>query len=405
MDETHVLPVLKSLDLFMDQTYHVAMIICKSFKFRLRPTKKQVKILQRTLDECRWLYNHLLEQRKLSHEELDLSLSKYQQMMFLPELKGERPGLLTVHSQVLQETVTRLDKAFQNFFRRCKSGEKPGFPRFRGYDRYNSFCYNQSGFSLTEKELKLSKIGSIRVIQHRLIDGKIKTCTIRRESEKWYVCFSCEVEANVLPDAEKSIGIDLGIENFAALSNGQMIENPRFFKSAEKKLAKVQRKLSKCEKGTPERKKQKKIVSKTHERIKNKRSDFCHKASRNIVNTYQYICVEDLNISKMMQNSSFAKSIADVSWNQFTQFLTYKAEEAGRKLGVVNPAYTSQTCSRCGNREEKALSNRRHCCLICGYSDHRDSNAAKNILAIGLDGLGSIPKSLRLLSEGVVTEP
>jgi putative transposase len=371
------------------------MIICKSFKFRLNPTKKQARIFKETLDECRWLYNHLLEQRKLSHEELDLSLSKYQQLMFLPELKIDRPSLMTVHSQVLQETVARLDKAFQNFFRRCKSGEKPGFPRFRGFDRYNSFCYSQSGFSLDEKELKLSKIGNIRIIQHRPIQGKIKTCTIRREAEKWYACFSCEIEAEASSNIEKSIGVDLGIENFATLSDGQQIENPRFFKSAEKELAKVQRKLSKCEKGSPERRKQKKIVSKVHERIKNKRTDFCHKISRRLVNEYQYICVEDLSISKMMQDSYLAKSIADVSWNQFTQFLTYKAEEAGRKLGVVNPAYTSQTCSQCGNREVKKLSERKHCCLICGYVDHRDINAAKNILAIG-DYLGKIPRSLRL---------
>jgi len=372
------------------------MIIRKSYKFRLNPTKKQASILQKTLDECRWLYNNLLEQRILSHEELDISLTKYQQLMFLPELKIERTSLEKVHSQVLQETIARLDKAFQNFFRRCKSGEKPGFPRFRGFDRYNSFCYIQSGFSLIDRELKLSKIGSIRINLHRPIEGKIKTCTIRRESGKWYACFSCEVEAKPLLNNEKSIGIDLGIENFATLSDGQVIENPRFFKSAEKELAKTQRKLSKCAKGTLERKKQKKVVSKVHGRIRNKRTNFCHKISRNIVNEYQYICLEDLNISKMIQGTYFAKSITDVSWNQFAQFLTYKAEEAGRKLGVVNPAYTSQTCSQCGNREVKELSERRHCCLLCGYTDHRDTNAAKNILALGLDGLGVIPRSLRL---------
>lgn len=277
------------------------MIICKSYKFRLNPTKKQAKVLQQTLDECRWLYNTLLEQKKLSYEELDLPLSKYEQMMFLPELKIERPELLNVHSQVLQETVTRLNKAFDNFFRRCKAGEKPGFPRFRGFDRYNSFCYSQSGFSLIAKELKLSKVGSLRIIRHRPVDGKIKTCTIRRKNDKWYACFACEVETKELSRNENSIGIDLGIENFATLSNGEKVENPRFFKKAEKQLAKVQRKLSKCEKGSPERNKQKKVVSIVHEKIRNKRSDFCHKISRKIIDEYQYICVEDLNVSKMMQ--------------------------------------------------------------------------------------------------------
>lgn len=371
------------------------MIIRKSYKFRLNPTKKQATLLQKNLDECRWLYNNLLEQRKLAHE-IDISLTKYQQINLLPELKKERPSLELVHSQVLQETVARLDKAFQNFFRRCKLGEKPGFPRFRGFDRYNSFCYSQSGFSLIERELKLSKIGKLRINLHRVVEGKIKTCTIRKECGKWYASFSCELEAKLLPSNEKSIGIDLGIENFVTFSDGQMIENPRFFKTDEKKLAKAQRKLAKCTKGTPERKKQKKAVSRVHEKIRNKRTDFCHKTSRNIVKEYQYICLEELNISKMIRNPYFAKSIADVSWNQFTQFLTYKAEEAGRKLGVVNPAYTSQTCSHCGNREVKEITERKHNCLFCGYKDHRDANAAKNILALGLDGLGVVPRSLRL---------
>ena len=238
------------------------MIIRKSFKFRLNPTKKQTKLLCQTLDECRWLYNHLLEQRKLSYEELDLSLTKFQQMMLLPELKRERPSLELVHSQVLQETVMRLDKAFQNFFRRCKSGEKPGFPRFRGFERYNSFCYNQSGFSLINKELKLSKMGNMRIKLHRPVEGKVKTGTLRREAGNWYACFSCELEANPLPHNEKSVGIDLGIESFAALSHGQSIENPHFFKAEEKALAKAQRKLATLDKGTSDRKNKRKLSQK-----------------------------------------------------------------------------------------------------------------------------------------------
>lgn len=332
----------------------------------------------------------------MAYEELDFSLTKFQQNLFLPHLKIDRPSLFDVHSQVLQNVNDRLDKAFQNFFRRCKAGEKPGFPRFRGVDRYNSFCYAQSGFSLNEAEIKLSKIGSIRIKLHRCLQGKIKTCTILREAGNWYACFSCEVESNPLTENTKSIGIDLGIENFATFSDGQSIANPRFFKKEEKAVAKSQKKLSKLEKGTPERKRQKKAVSKIHRRIKNKRADFCHKISRKIVNEYQCICIEDLNISQMMPRSFLAKSIADVSWNQFTQFLTYKAEDAGRKLGVVNPAYTSQTCSKCGNIEKKKLSERKHCCLFCGYESTRDENAAKNILALGLDSQVEIPRSLRL---------
>jgi len=373
------------------------MLIRKSFQFRLHPTKKQAKALQAQLDECRWLYNELLEQRKLAYEELNISLSKYQQNMLLPLLKIERPTLADVHSQVLQNVVDRLDKAFQSFFRRCQSGERPGFPRFRGIHRYNSFCYPQSGFSLIGKELKLSKLGSIRVKMHRPIEGEVKTCTLRKNAAgDWDVSLSCEVNVEPLAPKQDAIGIDVGLQQFATLSNGHEIANPRFFKQGEKVLAKAQRKLAKLKKGTQERRKQGTVVAKVHEKISNQRKDFCHKESKKIIEQYQYICVEDLDIKKMMEGSYYAKSIADASWNQFRQFLTYKAGEAGRKLGLVNPAYTSQDCYQCGYREEKQLSQRTHSCPRCGYIATRDFNAAQNILALGLDGLGAIPRSPRL---------
>src|ERR1700691_1565775 len=198
------------------------MLVQKSFRFRLRPTKKQARLLQTQLDECRWLYNELLEQRILGFEELDMSLSKYQQSMLLPLLKEERPSLAQVHSQVLQNIVDRLDKAFQSFFRRCKAGEKPGFPRFRSMHRYNSFCYPQSGFALVGQVLKLSKIGPIRVKMHRSIEGEVKTCTLRRNaSGDWDVSFSCEAVVVPLSPKQESIGIDVGLEHFATLSDGQ----------------------------------------------------------------------------------------------------------------------------------------------------------------------------------------
>ncbi len=373
------------------------MLTRKSFRFRLRLTKKQARILDSLLGECRWLYNELLEQRKSAYEDLDVSLSKYQQLMFLPLLKTERPALASVHSQVLQNVVDRLDKAFQAFFRRCKAGEKPGFPRFRGIHRYNSLCYPQSGFALIGKNLRLSKLGTVRIKMHRPIEGQVKTCTLRKiTSGEWDVSFSCEVNSEPLPPQQEAIGIDVGLEHFATLSNGQEIANPRFFKRGEKALAKAQKKLAKFAKGTQERRKQGKVVAKIHEHIGNQRKDFCHKESKKIIEQYQYICIEDLDIKKMVERSCFAKGITDASWNQFRQFLTYKAAEAGRKLGLVNPAYTTQDCHQCGYREKKRLSERMHCCLRCGYQTTRDLNAAQNILALGLDGLGAIPRSPRL---------
>jgi putative transposase len=373
------------------------MIIRKSFQYRLHPTKKQEASLSKCLNECRWLYNELLEERIVAYEELEMTLSKYDQMMFLPFFKEERTSLADIHSQVLQNVVDRLDKAFQAFFRRCKKGEKPGFPRFRGIHRYSSFCYPQTGFSLIGNELKLSKIGNIRVKLHRPIGGNIKTCTIRRTpSGFWEVSFSCEV--NVEPSAQKkeTIALDMGLELFAVLSDGNTIPNPRFFKQGQKRLAKAQRKLSKFEKGTKERGKAGKVVTKIHEKIRNQRKNFCHKESKKLVENYQTIYMEDLSIKKMIQESFFAKSIADASWNQFCQFLTYKAAEAGRTLELVNPAYTTQICNQCGYLKAKDLTEREHHCLQCGYRASRDFNAARNILALGLNGLGVIPRSPRL---------
>ncbi len=232
---------------------------------------------------------------------------------------------------------------------------------------------------------------------HREIEGEINTCTIRKNAAgKWDVSLSCEVNSQVLPINTEAVGIDVGIQHFAVLSSGQEIQNPRFFQKGQKVLAKAQRRLAKEEKGTKERAKRGKIAAKVHEKIRNQRKDFCHKESRKIVNKYQFICIEDLNIKKMVEGSYLAKSITDVSWNQFRQYLTYKAEEAGRKLGLVNPAYTSQTCSQCGRREAKTLFEREHCCSACHYKASRDFNASQNILALGLDGLGAIPRSSRL---------
>lgn len=349
------------------------------------------------LDECRWLYNQCLEQRILAFEELGETLSMEDQHAMLTLMKEERLSLNLVHSQVLQNVIRRLDLAFEAFFRRCKTGETPGFPRFRGYHRYQSFCYPQSGFSLENETLKLSKVGRIRVILHRPIEGKIKTCTISKNAVgEWYVSFSCEVDAKKLPEKATSVGIDVGIESFATLSDGKIIPNPRFLKKSAKNLTKIQRKKDKAEKGTPARKRYAKALAKVHNRIKNQREDFCHKAAKKIVEEYQVICIEDLNITQMVEGSSLAKNILDVSWNRFRQFLIYKAEEAGRQVGLVDPAYTTQTCSQCGIRNKKKLSDRQHVCEQCGYEAHRDFNASLNILALGLEGQGISPRSPRL---------
>jgi len=276
-------------------------------------------------------------------------------------------------------------------------GEKPGFPRFRGVNRYNSLCYPQSGFEIKGHGLKLSKIGTLKIKMHRPIEGIVKTCTLRKNaSGDWVVSFSCEVESKPALAKKESIGIDVGLTDFAVFSNGNKIANPRFFKKGAKNLGKAQRGLAKLKKGSKERQKKGKAIAKIHAKISSQRKDFCHKESKKIIDRYQYICVEDLDIKKMIEGSHLAKNILDTSWSEFRQFLTYKAVEAGRTLGLANPAYTTQDCSQCGYRERKELGQRKHSCIQCGYGTGRDHNAAQNILALGIDGLGDSPRSLCL---------
>ena len=366
----------------------------KSFQYRMYPTKKQETALNATLELCRELYNHLLEQRKLSWEREKKSLSFYDQTNTFRSLKNYSSALRDVYSQVLLEVAMRVDLAFKAFFRRIKHGEKPGYPRFCGRGRYTSFVYPQSGFKVKDNSIVLSKIGKICTILHRPTEGKIKTCTIKKTpTGKWFVSFSCELERQALPELSASIGIDAGLLSFITLSSGEKVDNPRFFKTEEKALARVQRRLSKQEKGSRERRRQRKVVALRHERIKNKRKDFTHKLSHGLVHAYGVIAIEDLNINNMQRDNftCLNKSIADAAWRSFFDMLCYKAECAGRTVLKVNPAYTSQTCSRCGYRQKLKLSNRHFKCPCCALSLDRDTNAAQNILSLGLQTLGLTP--------------
>jgi putative transposase len=260
----------------------------------------------------------------------------------------------------------------------------------KGSGRYDSFTYPQSGFQLDAPgKLYASGIGHIKIVLHRPMRGKIKTLTIRRFSTgKWYANFSVECEPERLPANDSAVGIDVGLTTFATLSDGGEIENPRFFRKEEKALAKVQRKHSKLTKDSPERRKHRKVVARVHERIRFKRGNFTHQESRKIVNSYGVICIEDLQVNRMTYNHCLAKSIADASWAAFFAQLDAKAEEAGRQFVKVNPAYTSQTCSRCGHRQKMPLDMRIFACPYCHAHLDRDLNAALNIRGLGLQALG-----------------
>ena len=270
------------------------------------------------LEECRWLWNRLLEERKTAYEERKESLTLYMQHSRLPSLKDERPSLTLVHSQVLQNVGVRIDLAFKAFFRRMKADEKPGYPRFRGIGRYDSMTFPQapSGCQVKEGRLVVSKTGSIKIKIHRPPEGNPKTCTLRRTStRKWYATFSCDIGTpSPFPPSEERVGIDVGLTTFAHLSTGETIKNPRFFRTEERELAKAQRKLAKAEKGTPERTRQCKPVSRIHERIGWRRKNFAHQEARKIVDRFGVIAIEDLSVNRMIHNRCFSKGIGDAAW-------------------------------------------------------------------------------------------
>ncbi|HEY6409422.1 MAG TPA: transposase [Ktedonobacteraceae bacterium] len=397
----------------------------KAYKYRLYPTSAQAEKLQWTLDLLRELYNAAIQERRDAYEikvkrhpnyydeatrkqlTRDHAISYYQQADQLPEIKERREEYQDIHSQVLQDILRRVKKTFDAFFGRVREGKTPGFPRYKGKDHFDSFCYPQSGFSLTaDKRLCLSKIGTIKVKMHREFEGTVKTCTIKREGEHWFVVLVCEGEqAIVYHPSEEAVGIDLGLLHFATLSDGRTIENPRYLRAAEAKLVRVQQRVAKKKRGSQRRKKAGKRVGKMHRKVANQRKDFLHKASRKLVARYQTIVFEDLapgNMSRRpkpkqdaetgeyLPNGASAKaglnkSIHDAGWRQFVQHCQNKAEEAGSRVLLVSPKYTSQMCSGCGAISAKELDERWHSCS-CGTELDRDHNAAKNILRIGLSG-------------------
>ncbi len=344
-----------------------------------------------SLEICRQVYNRTLSERKVTYEMSGETLSKYALNKLLPEWKKENPEYKEVFSQTLQEVQERVDIAFKHFFRRVRNGEKPGYPRFKGKGWYDSFTYPQMGFKLKGNLLYLSKIGNVRVKVHREVEGDIKRIIVRRSAcKKWYVSITTEAEDIPIPDndIEHVVGIDVGLSNFATLSDGTTISNPRFFRLEEKELVKAQRKLSKAAKGSPGLKKAIKVVQRVHERIANKRYDFIHQLSRQLVDDYSFIAFEDLNIKNMLKNHCLAKSISDAAWNMLISTTKYKAESAGSLVVSVNPANTSKMCSRCGLLVDKTLADRTHECNSCGLILGRDHNAAINILRLGLQSVG-----------------
>jgi putative transposase len=377
---------------------------CKAYKFRLYPTKKLVDKLTWMLRRCKELYNAALQEHRDAYRMCGVSISYRMQAEQLPAIKKLREEYQDIHSQVLQDVLRRLDKAFAAFFRRVMNGEPPGYPRYKGGDRYHSITYPQGGFEILHgNRLHLSKIGHIKIKLHRQMKGKVKTCTIKREGDQWYAILTCEYlhDASLtFHPSEEEVGVDLGIKVFAMLSTGEAIENPRHLRQEEHKIAAAHRKIHRRKKESHRRHRAKKELTRVSRKVRNRRRDFHHKTSRKLVEQYQVIVFEDLQIKnltatpkpkqdeatgKYLPNGAAAKaglntSILDAGWGEFVRLCSSKAEEAGATVVKVAPHFTTQICSGCGIVVPKDLSIRWHSCPNCGVELDRDHNAARNIL-------------------------
>jgi putative transposase len=356
-------------------------LACKTFKYKLKLTPEQERELECVLGLCWQLYNTALEQRIAAYQRRHVSLARFEQEAELKDIRAVFPEYAAVHSHVLQDVLARLDKTYQAFFRRVQRGEKAGFPRFKGKNRYHSFTYREygNGARLDNGFLVLSKIGQIAVRWSRPLEGTIKTVTISREADGYYVCFSCaDVPVQSLPTMGQETGIDLGLEAFATLSDGTRVFHPGHYRKAEAYLRRCQRRVSRRMKSSQRRRKAVKLLTKAHQAIRRQRTDFHHKTALALVRANAVIFHEDLQVRNMVQNHHLAKSISDAGWSAFLAILRFKAANAGRTIVAVNPAFTSQMCSGCGVMVAKGLSVRRHACPDCRTSLHRDHNAAKN---------------------------
>jgi putative transposase len=324
-----------------------------------------------------------------------VSITAATQSAQLPDIKGIRPEDSDIHSQVLQEVLTRLDRAFQVCFRRIKAGEKSGYPRFHGANRYRSFTDKQfgNGAMLDNGFLVLSKIGRLAMRWSRPLAGTPKMVTISREADGWYTCFSCEdVPIQPLPATGQQTGIDLGLESFATLADGSPIANPRHYRKAEAHLQRCQRRVSRRKPGSHRRRKAVRLLARAHQQVRRARRDFHHKAALALVRQYDTIYYEDLQTASMLRNRHLTKSIADAGWSAFLSILSFKAVCAGRRVVAVPPASTSQRCSgpTCGEIVVKSLSVRWHACPHCGTSLQRDHNAARNRERLGQSLRGAV---------------
>jgi len=378
-------------------------VATRAFSYLLAPTAGQAGRLGELLDAQRELYNAALEERRGAWRWERRRVSKYDQYRTLTGLREVRADILAWGVTVCRGTLSRLNGAFEGFYRRCQSGAPAGFPRFKGKGRWDSVSWpDTTGWKLDEgtKRLYLQGVGEVKVRLHRRLGGVPKTATVRREGRKWRVTIFCaEVAPRLLPPTGRQVGVDRGVSCLVATSDGVMVENPRHLAQSAQRLARRQRALAAKKRGSGRRRRAAEAVARTHRKVANQRRDVLHKLSRSLVDHYDLIAIEDLKVANMTRSakgtlikpgtnvaakSGLNRSILDAGWGILERMLTYKAEDAGRQLVKVNPRHTSQRCAHCGHVAADNRVGAAFNCTACGHRDHADLNAAINILRAGL---------------------
>lgn len=360
----------------------------KVYEYKIRANKKFTVSCEAILTHCQQLYNACLEQRISFYRSTGVAIRWTEQSRQLTELRAEDAFARSVPRAIQEAVIKRVERAYQAFFRRVKDGDTPGFPRFRTRERYKSFEYSSDARKpspLRGDKLIVYGVGSCRVRLSRPVEGVIKVVRIIRKADGYYAHLVCEVDKpKHLPKTGLTVGVDVGIESFAVLSTGERVDNPRFMEKAETTLARAQRIVSRKRKGSKSRQKARRNVAKKYLKVVRARRYFHYQIANGLVQRFDSIFVENLNVQGMVKNPYLAKSITSAAWSSFFNILTFKAGEAGREVGRVNAKYTSQVCSGCGLTVRKKLSQRKHICPQCGLDIHRDHNAALNIRSRGL---------------------
>ena len=361
------------------------MIVNKTYRLKLKPTKEQVSIFNQWIGGCRFVYNVGMEIKQTTYQKSGKGISKFELMKQLTDAKKEILWLNDIHSQVLQNSLDRLEISYKNFF-----DKRTKYPKFAKKDKYNSFSYKQ-GVKLHPNtySITLPKIGTIKFFKDKMPIGLIKTTTIKKEVDGWYVCLSvAEEHIPQYQDATNAIGIDLGISQFIVTSDGEYIANPKTLNKYEHKLKTIQKSVSRKKKGSNNRKKE---VFKLHLKVKRIRHDFQHKISSKLINENQIVYLENLKISNMLKNHKLAKSISDCSWGNFGILMEYKAKWNNKQVVFVAPNNTSKDCGNCGYRMDKMpLNIREWICPECKTKHNRDENAAINVKQKGVGHILSI---------------